>query len=417
MEEKERHTKADWLAFTTTALFIPAGCIGIGSWLALLLPVSVAFYVYDRKQGGIYEKSMPAIPADYAVYLICAVELIACIFSIYRPNSVAALLRVLLLAAFYFFVRRYLRFDSQFRMLCTGMAATAGVLSLVTLFFFAIHRTEFYSVGFTDLTFFRQYYRPWGQLSNDWATVLLGLLPFSFIALSGSRGKRKCLFMGTALLNTAAVLASFSRGAYIALGVFFVSAVFLTFLFDRANLKRTGIMAAAIWGISLVCLYPEKAAVLTTCSLFKTVSQQRSIEGRLLKWQEAAHLFRLFPVTGTGGGNYALASDIYPAEREGLFTPRSTNTYLQLAAEKGITGIVAYGFLLWCVCMAGWKRVARGDRTALFVFSALLALGIREGTFSSFFEKDCLAVITVLSVCMLVQPVKNDVYGLFRKPE
>lgn len=417
MEEKKRHTKADGLAFTALALLIPAGCIGIGSWLMLLLPVSMVFYVYDRRQGGMYEKSTQAIPADYAVYLICAVELTACLFSIYRPNSIASLLRVLLLTAFYLFIRRYIRFDSQFRLLCIGIAATAGVLSLGTLLFFAIHRAEFYSAGFTDLTYFRQYYRPWGQLSNDWATVLLGLLPFSFIALSGSRGKRKCLFMGTALLNTVAVLASFSRGAYIALGVFFVSAVLFTFLFDRKNLKRTAITVMAVWGISLVCLYPEKAAVLTTCSLFKTVSQQRSIEGRLLKWKEAAHLFRLFPVTGTGGGNYALASDIYPAEREGLFTPRSTNTYLQIAAEKGIIGIVAYGFLLWCVCVAGWKRVARGDRTALFVFSALLALGVREGTFSSFFEKDCLAVITVLLVCMLVQPVKNDVYGLFQQPE
>lgn len=415
MDEAIKHnTKVNLLAFLSMCLFVVTGFISILSWLLFMIPVVITFYMYDCKHECLYQKSTNTSLLDYFVYFVCLVEVICCITSIYKPNSITAALKILLLAVFYFFVRTFIRFRSQFSILYIGIAILSGLLSLISILFFLIHRDKFYSVGFDDLTNFRQYYRPFGQLSNDWATVLLCLLPFSLIHLfNGTKGKWRSVFLFIGILNVIALLVSFSRGAYLALFTFFLCAVGGTIFCGWRNIRKSLIVFGVVLLPSFLLMYPESKAVLTTCSLFETTSQQRSINGRFVKWKEAIGLFRLFPATGVGGGNYALASDMYPQERQGLFTTRSTNSYLQIATEKGLVGILAYGGLFCVILGVGSKQLYKGSLVATVFLSGIIALWVRELTFSSLFEKDTLLVLFFLMLLAIVQPVKNEGYELF----
>lgn len=335
-------------------------------------------------------------------------------FYIYKPNSITAALKILLLAVFYFFVRTFIRFRSQFSILYIGIAILSGLLSLISILFFLIHRDKFYSVGFDDLTNFRQYYRPFGQLSNDWATVLLCLLPFSLVCFwSKMDSKWRYGFICITILNLTTSLVGFSRGAYVALFVFFAFVFLGIIMYSKKSRIKVFTVLGVLFCGTILLMYPERKALLTTCCIVKTTSQKRSIEGRFVKWNEAISLFRLFPATGVGGGNYALASDMYPQERRGLFTSRSTNTYLQVLVEKGLLGLLSYGGLFCAIIFLGIKRVLKGDCATIIFFSALWALWVREFTFSSLFEMDMLLVLFVLMVLAIVQPVKHVRYGLF----
>ena len=82
-----------------------------------MLPVVVCFYVYDIRHGAVYLTSGEISCFDYILYTVCAVELLCCLTSVYIPNSITATLKILLSIAFYFFIRTFIRFRSQFAFL------------------------------------------------------------------------------------------------------------------------------------------------------------------------------------------------------------------------------------------------------------------------------------------------------------
>ena len=86
-------------------------------------------------------------------------------------------------------------------------------------------------------------------------------------------------------------------------------------------LKKALAICLCVWLPTLLCMLPERKSVLITCFMNHTVSQQRSTAGRFVKWKEAINIFGLFPATGVGGGNYALASDTYRQEGKDYLHP------------------------------------------------------------------------------------------------
>ena len=178
-------------------------------------------------------------------------------------------------------------------------------------------------------------------------------------------------------------------------------------------LKKALAICLCVWLPTLLCMLPERKSVLITCFMNHTVSQQRSTAGRFVKWKEAINIFGLFPATGVGGGNYALASDTYRQERQGLFTSYAINTYLQVAAEKGIVGVIVYGALVLSLIYIGIHQMKKGELRSIVFFSILLALGVREVTFSSFFQKENMMILCFLIMVSLVQPLEDN-YELFK---
>ena len=55
--------------------------------------------------------------------------------------------------------------------------------------------------------------------------------------------------------------------------------------------------------------------------------------------------------------------------------------------KKGIVGVIVYGALVLSLIYIGIHQMKKGELRSIVFFSILLALGVREVTFSSFFSE------------------------------
>jgi O-antigen ligase len=140
----------------------------------------------------------------------------------------------------------------------------------------------------------------------------------------------------------------------------------------------------------------------------KTVSQRRSIDSRLSKWNETIRIFRDHPVFGTGSGTYGLMSYRYNLADKSRLSPLTTNTFLQLLMEKGVVGFVAYMGAIGAICMNALKLVRERSISAIIFLSAMVALLVREMTFSSMLEQHIvLSLFFLIALCCTFQPIKT----------
>lgn len=298
------------------------------------------------------------------------------------------------------------------RYLCDVITCFAAFLSVTTLMFFVFHAQKYSELG--SLEQYKGFYRPFGMLSNDWATVLLCLLPFSTIGTLNADGKKRLWFAAANCLNITCILVSFSRGAYISLALFIMASV--AFSAMRGASRRTTLLLGAVTALAFALTLPVADSVLTTIRMNKTVSQQKSVEGRLTKYDEALKVFKEQPLLGVGGGNYTLAVERYcNAGQNDIFSPRCTNTYLQLLAERGIIGFCVYAALFVAVLLTAFRRARRGNADAGILLAAILALIFREVTFSSFFEVDSIPLLFTLMCLIATHDYKDGEYEIFKR--
>ncbi|MBO7496868.1 MAG: O-antigen ligase family protein [Salinivirgaceae bacterium] len=399
-------------ALIAVCVFSFLGFISTTLMAVFLLPTVLAFCVYDVKQGATSQKTMQLTVVDYCFMAICAIEIISCFNSIYKPNSEGTVLKTLIMTILYFFVRTFVTHRIQMRYLCDVITCFAAFLSVTTLMFFVFHAQKYSELG--SLEQYKGFYRPFGMLSNDWATVLLCLLPFSTIGTLNADGKKRLWFAAANCLNITCILVSFSRGAYISLALFIMASV--AFSAMRGASRRTTLLLGAVTALAFALTLPVADSVLTTIRMNKTVSQQKSVEGRLTKYDEALKVFKEQPLLGVGGGNYTLAVERYcNAGQNDIFSPRCTNTYLQLLAERGIIGFCVYAALFVAVLLTAFRRARRGNADAGILLAAILALIFREVTFSSFFEVDSIPLLFTLMCLIATHDYKDGEYEIFKR--
>jgi O-antigen ligase len=260
------------------------------------------------------------------------------------------------------------------------------------------------STGFDDLTYFKHFFLPFGRLSNDWATIFLCSLPFSFYSSFCIEKKYQWIYIVINILVLLTLLVTLSRGGLLSTMIFFVCVFIFAIFYQKEIIRQLFIKFLFISIVMIAISIPLRKSLLTTVSMAQTTSQIRSVEGRLLKWKEALYIFERFPITGVGSGNYALISDRCSLRNKDTFTPRCTNTFLQLLAEKGILGFVAYGSFFVCLCAIVYKRI----KSKVF-FSAFIALLFREITFSSIFEDNLVLTLSMLIVLFASHSLKEEI--------
>lgn len=399
-------------ALIALCVFSFLGFISTTLMAIFLLPTVLAFCVYDAKRGAVYQKALQLTAVDYCFMAICAIEIISCFNSIYKPNSEGTVLKMLIMTILYFFIRTFVTHRIQMRYLCDVITCFAAFLSVTTLMFFVFHAQKYSELG--SLEQYKGFYRPFGMFSNDWATVLLCLLPFSTIGMLNADGKKRLWFAAANCLNITCILVSFSRGAYISLALFIIASVAFSAMWSA--FRRTTLLLGTVTALAFALTLPVADSVLTTIRMNKTVSQQKSVEGRLTKYTEALELFKKQPLLGVGGGNYTLAVERYcNAGQNDIFSPRCTNTYLQLLAERGIVGLCVYAALFAAVLLIAFRRARRGCAEAGILLSAILALMFREVTFSSFFEVDSIPLLFTLMCLIATNDYKDGEYEIFKR--
>lgn len=265
----------------------------------------------------------------------------------------------------------------------------------VTLASFIIFIGSVYQAGFSDTYSFRHLFTPFGYITNAWSSIylpILGLLTISFYRIP----KWRILFGTLWIITSAAMLLSFSRGAFIAWGVYALC-ILLSVSSWRKKLKFLGIcfcISGSIW-----FLFPSETA--TTLAMNKKTTQRGSTESRFNTMEKAIDIFKENNRwTGSGNGTFSLALDkMLFQDTTHAFTSYAPNIIIQLMVEKGIVGLTLYiglgiSILIFCI-----KR--KEQMEIWLTAGCLLALLIKEMTMSILLNDAIVGLLIYILIALL----------------
>lgn len=392
------HNRRDLILVVLTTLLTFVGFWNSG----LILPVLIAgvaglSWVYFKKDGGIIRVDW----TDLLVISLLVIELISFVFSVYRPNSFLSLEKMFFWALFYYTLRYGLKKEFSKNMFCLGLGGYALLLSCGALLTFFFLKANLQVEGWQDASQFKALFSPFSFRNNDWATISLAFLPFPLIAAVLFRSVKFVPLAGLFgfSLMVYSVLISFSRGAYLSLGVFLLVLISGIILLRLVNTKTWISMLLATGCMIAVLTIPIYKPLTTTLAMNKTVSQQRSTKGRLETFRLGWCKVKEHWLTGVGAYNYALSGNTCRNTSEdagdSIFT---NNLYLQILIEKGVIGFIVYALLFLTLFVRYCRNLLRRTDTQsllinLMLFAGFITYGFRELFFSSFFESNQVMVM------------------------
>ena len=210
--------------------------------------------------------------------------------------------------------------------------------------------------------------------ANFYGQVLVMVVPLAvYLARSSEQRRWKTFWLAVAIIITAGVLVTYSRGAMLALAL--MTAVVLVAL--RAPLVRVAM--GTIVAVVLLLIMPGNIGkrVMTFGSLVPgeqySVAPDSSFEKRKLLTTTAIRMFDDHPWLGVGAGNYPTFYPRYSneagSEAELFYRPGSLehahSLYLEIGAETGLLGLGVFGILLFAAAAQLWR--ARGQPATLWL--------------------------------------------------
>lgn len=219
---------------------------------------------------------------------------------------------------------------------------------------------------------------------NFFAQILVMLVPLAlFLAWSEKTLRGRILALGAAVLVTAAAVLTYSRGGAIALGC----ALLLSLVSRRIRLRHA-VLGGGVIGLLLLLFAPTGfSRRLTTLEQVlpggeQVIRPDSSFQKRRLLVGAAWRMFLDRPILGVGVGNYTAHFEEY-ADEVG-FASRDYeepgerhyphNLYLEIGAETGLVGLLAFGAAV-VASIASLRRARAGLREAGDETGAALAQG------------------------------------------
>jgi len=208
---------------------------------------------------------------------------------------------------------------------------------------------------------------------NFYAYSSVAVLPMCLAGVVG--GRRKWAWAAAVAVLAAALVLSYSRGAFIAAAA---GAMWFVLRAGRARLPAFLLLTAGAV-IGALVVPPEYVRRIAAIS---TGSSDLSIRWRFEAWDAAIQAVQTHPLLGVGPGNIL------------LINPRRLhphNTYLDVAAELGFPGLLAFLGIAALSLRDAFRAHARAQRDqkviALAVESALVATAVFWLFFSMFPHK------------------------------
>jgi len=313
--------------------------------------------------------------------------------------------------------RRRLRIALTTIILCLGLVA--GIQSLGHM---GIYSGSYVRVStINDLQLGTVYTRSGGVAEgflghpDDFAVALLFAIPLSWAALISARQKAgRAFFAALTALLTYSVILTGSRGG--AVGLLCILA--FAWLSSRAKLRLAvlGLCGLAVLWYASPDSFQMRMSGLTTGE-YRVDS---GVTARFHAWAMAKQMFLEHPLTGVGAGNYNAArwtSYRDPGEKAILTTH---SIYYMAAAELGILGLLALGYLIASTFLAnrrtraGLRHRAGDDQPSLirlsYALDATLVGYLVSGAFITVLTYPYLYLIAGLSVA-LSQVVAERSFG------
>jgi putative inorganic carbon (HCO3(-)) transporter len=187
---------------------------------------------------------------------------------------------------------------------------------------------------------------------NDLATALDILLPFAVAITLASKGLARLFFLGCAAILTVGVLVTLSRGGF--LGLMATGGVLLWKL-GRGRRLKTILATGLICGILFAVLPGGYGARIATI-FDNEQDKEGSAQQRRELMERAASIAISRPIIGVGMGNFHIYS---------IHDKPAHNAYLEIAAELGVMGLIAYLILIFAPLRSLHRieRQTRGGRS------------------------------------------------------
>lgn len=286
--------------------------------------------------------------------------------------SIKELLKWTEVLAVYIVATQVLRLDRLGWMLAAALAAAAAEALLGALqFFLRIGPGHFLIAGI-----FMRAYGTFEQ-PNPYAGYLGLYLPLALaLALPGRRWLPPALrpvAIGLALLLSFAMVATLSRGAWV--GVAMAVSVLMLASGRRGALTLAAlglagllVLAAGAAGILPGGLAGRAASIASSTFVLRDIEDEEvnptnfAVMERLANWQAGWRMFLANPLLGVGIGNYNAAYRDYALPGWETALGHAHNFYLNIAAEAGVIGLVAYVLFISSALLLGARVIVHLGR-------------------------------------------------------
>ena len=230
---------------------------------------------------------------------------------------------------------------SRFRAMLGIMVFCQALYSLSSI-------NTFFSGGYSEMSSFNARISGWGEYlsnPNDVACVLALMAPLSVICALFERGWKRWLFFACAGVTAVAILFTYSRSGFLAL---IASCGLLIWKATRGRRVKTLLPVAALAAVLLVSL-PGKYMTRISTIFNPETDSTNSAQERQEHMIRAAKLAIQRPIFGVGMGNFHIYA---------INEMRAHNSYLEIAAELGVTGLIAFLVIIFAP-MRFLRRIER----------------------------------------------------------
>jgi tetratricopeptide (TPR) repeat protein len=366
--------------------------------LILLNVIVVGYCLYKWKKSSV----APAVSlVDWVFIALLVYEIINFYVSQYPPNSFFYLERIFSFGILYFLLKLYGNQQKLIDLLVLLISIVGLVLALINVQYFI----SFYSnnKSLVNLADYKYLYKPLGINSNELATIFLCLLPFpAWFVVKFKNIFVRSFFTLIIALMLFGVLTTFSRGVYIALGLWVLSVFTLLYFFKVLKLSETVKVLFVFIVVFLIASLPVYKPVVTTLAMEKTLSQKLSTEGRKELYNTGFQVFKDHLLTGIGSNNFPLKYAVYKRQSDDVkFNGNVTNSFLLVLIEKGVIGFCLYGSLFLIILINAFRKLISADDrkskgTLIIFLCSLLAILTREIFYASIFINDYALFLCVI---------------------
>lgn len=348
-----------------------------GDWTLLAIPMVVLLLLLLFLGRGTWRLLLDR--SDWPVWLLAA----ALAAGLVNATNQTLALRVyghmvLVLVVFFYAGKIFMSEPGHWRGICLTIASLSAVVALYGLLENAFGVNLLYE-GLLDNPYYERYRLQNRPLSTQFnpaplATFLLLSWPFAaFLVRKPDRLPRKLGYVSVVLVLSCLFI-TFSRGALLGLIVVIALGMILRKRFKELRLAI--LVVAVMIGIATLLPYPANKYGIRG---FFGVTGAMSSSKELIAIRMTGRMLRDHPWVGIGHVGFRLSFDeYYPEDAPPLHFNHADNAYLTLAAENGLTSVLALlifsAFLLRRALLA--YRAADGAHRAMAEATLLALIGL-----------------------------------------
>lgn len=342
-----------WFGLATILVFSPIARGATRMWSitpVLLISYFLIFLWLFKINNQTASYKPQATKLDIPIFLFAILAVISFIFSIYRHDSLYALLRIFGYIGIYYLVVNEFDHSMRNKLIWIAIAiATAISLYGILQYLGILGHSWWNPKEFLAATFVNH---------NHFAGYLELVMPAAIAMLISRRSSLSLARLLLSVLLTimlAAFILAQSRGAWISLSVSLFAMFFIMSKKGTRNKKRFFILVFIVVLIASIMYFGKEVITERVETMTETGSEDPSFATRLKIWQGTAGMIRENPIIGVGIGDFDAGFNKYRPEGLNVRAVYAHNEYLHMIAEMGILAPFLMFWIFAIVIATGLK--------------------------------------------------------------